>query len=152
MSVVSRQDGFSLVEMLVVLSLLAVILTISLPYVRISGERQRLIAEGNMVAARLRETRSLALSTKEPQFVAVDLENRMVEGPAGRAAIAISSAARISLTTSDNLIIDQQGAVRFFPDGGSTGGTITLSAGEWSQTIAINWLTGAVTVRGSDGR
>jgi general secretion pathway protein H len=38
------------------------------------------------------------------------------------------------------------GTVTFFPDGTSTGGTITLSQGTHRYYVAVDWLTGQVDV------
>ena len=41
---------------------------------------------------------------------------------------------------------DQQGIIRFFPDGSSTGGRITLEIEQQKRFIDINWLTGQVEI------
>ena len=38
------------------------------------------------------------------------------------------------------------GAIRFFPDGSSTGGRVTLMVGERSYAVDVDWLTGRVRV------
>ncbi|MGA7117479.1 MAG: hypothetical protein WBY12_09835 [Hyphomicrobium sp.] len=40
--------------------------------------------------------------------------------------------------------------MRFFPDGSSTGGRVTLVAGERKRLLDINWLTGAVIIKDTD--
>ena len=49
-------------------------------------------------------------------------------------------------TAQRDLTSDQVGAVRFFPDGGSTGGRITLAAGDRKFDVDIDWLTGRVSI------
>jgi general secretion pathway protein H len=36
--------------------------------------------------------------------------------------------------------------VRFFPDGGSNGGRITLAAGDRKYDVDVDWLTGRVAI------
>lgn len=48
------------------------------------------------------------------------------------------------VTAQSQLTGDQQGSIRFFADGSSTGGRITLERGEAKWQIDINWLTGQI--------
>jgi general secretion pathway protein H len=36
--------------------------------------------------------------------------------------------------------------IRFFPDGTSTGGRLTLALGERQEHVVVDWLTGAVSI------
>ena len=49
-------------------------------------------------------------------------------------------------TAQRDLVSEKVGAVRFFPDGGSNGGRITLAAGERKYDVDIDWLTGRVSI------
>ncbi|NCF80888.1 MAG: hypothetical protein GWP74_04680, partial [Proteobacteria bacterium] len=40
----------------------------------------------------------------------------------------------------------ERGAIRFFPDGSSTGGRITLSTDTLRYLVNVDWLTGRVKV------
>ena len=149
----SRQDkGFSLVEMLVVLALIALTLTLSLPYSQSSGLHRRLSAEAQMVAARLRETRSLALSSRQPQYLVIDVEHRAIRGPGHQPNIVLEAVQNVILTTADDLIVDRQGAIGFFPDGRATGGAITLERDKAKRIVSVNWLTGSIAVSVGEGR
>ena len=48
-------------------------------------------------------------------------------------------------TARSELESDTVGRVRFFPDGSSTGGRITLSLAERRYMVDVDWLTGRVT-------
>ena len=49
-------------------------------------------------------------------------------------------------TAQRDLVSDQVGALRFYPDGGSNGGRVTLSAGERKYDVDVDWLTGRVAI------
>src|SRR5450755_2550308 len=49
-------------------------------------------------------------------------------------------------TAQRDLVGEKIGAIRFFPDGGSNGGRITLAAGERKYDVDVDWLTGRVTI------
>jgi general secretion pathway protein H len=38
------------------------------------------------------------------------------------------------------------GSIRFFPDGSSTGGSISLASGRETHTVVVDWLTGRVRI------
>jgi general secretion pathway protein H len=41
---------------------------------------------------------------------------------------------------------ERQGAIRFFPDGGSNGGRVTVASGERKYEVDVDWLTGRVAI------
>jgi general secretion pathway protein H len=41
---------------------------------------------------------------------------------------------------------DHTGRIRFFPDGSSTGGRITLQSGKRQWHVNVSWLTGEIRV------
>ena len=41
---------------------------------------------------------------------------------------------------------ESRGAIRFYPDGSSTGGRITVASGERKLLVDIDWLTGRVSI------
>ena len=54
---------------------------------------------------------------------------------------------RISITSAkEDQANDHTGRIRFFPDGSSTGGRITLQQGKRKWQVNVAWLTGAVSV------
>ena len=60
---------------------------------------------------------------------------------AGEASISSCSPRRATCVN------DKVGAIRFFPDGGSNGGRITLAAGERKYDVDVDWLTGRVAIQ-----
>ena len=41
---------------------------------------------------------------------------------------------------------DKIGSIRFYPDGGSNGGRITVASGERKFEVDVDWLTGRVAI------
>ncbi len=50
------------------------------------------------------------------------------------------------LTGTAELIDDGSGRIRFYPDGTSTGGRVTVTDAGRDYNVRIDWLTGRVTV------
>jgi general secretion pathway protein H len=137
-----NQYGFTLVEMLVVLAILAVTMVVSLPYARSSGEARALEASAHILAARLRETQSAAVSNNAERILIIDLPRAKIIKP----PYSFPQGIVLHIETTENQIVLDKASIRFFADGGSTGGKITLSNGGSKFEVAINWLTGAVVV------
>ncbi len=49
-------------------------------------------------------------------------------------------------TAQKDLVDDKVGSIRFFPDGGSNGGRITVASGERKFEVDVDWLTGRVAI------
>ena len=50
-------------------------------------------------------------------------------------------------TAQSEIVDDKHGAIRFYPDGSSTGGRVTLASGERKFLVDVDWLTGRVTIK-----
>jgi general secretion pathway protein H len=44
------------------------------------------------------------------------------------------------------MVSDSVGAVRFDPDGGSTGGRVAIAGGDNTWWVGVDWLSGRVSV------
>jgi general secretion pathway protein H len=142
----NRNGGFTLVELLVVLSLLAVIAVISLPYSVASGDARKLDAIAQVVAAKLRESQTSALFTNRESVLGLDLRSRILSQAGANRTYVVPGDMEIQILTAENEVLNDSAAFRFFPEGGSTGGKIILSKANLKREIAINWLTGAIVV------
>ena len=49
-------------------------------------------------------------------------------------------------TAQQEVASERKGAIRFYPDGSSTGGRITVASGERKFLVDVDWLTGRVTI------
>jgi general secretion pathway protein H len=137
-----NQDGFTLVEMLVVMAILAATMVVSLPYVRGSNEVRALEASAQILASLLRETQSAAVANNAERVLSVDLRRAKIINP----SFSFPLGTVLQIETAESQISTDHASIRFFADGGSTGGKITLANGRAKFELAMNWLTGAVVV------
>jgi general secretion pathway protein H len=142
----SAEWGFTLVEMLVVLALMSVLLAVSLPYARSAGEAQRLDAETRKLAALLSEARVTALSKGAEAVARFNLDERRADLVGGMRNVDLPDGFDLKVLTAANEIEGREAGIRFFPEGGSTGGKVIVSHMGKERVIAINWLTGAVVI------
>ena len=138
----TRSRGFTLLEMLVVIVLVGVaagLLGYSLQRgLHSAGERQAL---GQMVNA-LRAARVQAIVTGQPARARFDLQQRTVQAP-GKPVGHWPKDWNVQLQTAEGL----GAAFEFYPDGGASGGHLSITRDARRWRIDINWLTGAVRLR-----
>jgi general secretion pathway protein H len=134
--------GFTLVEVVVVLVIVALVMGFVATSISrsISGAEAREAAR-NVVAA-LRYTRTRAILDKKETVFHVDTEQRSYQAP-GRPLVTLPEGVEVSITTArSELTSEAAGGIRFFPDGGSTGGHVDLLVNEREYRVDVAWLTG----------
>jgi general secretion pathway protein H len=138
--------GFTLIEMLVVVAILAFALVLIVGYKPPWSGRFALDTIATELAGSLRLVRSQAIAENRP--VALELDPAHHVYRAGSAAPhALPPALTITLVTIAGEIRGAQGGdIRFNPDGSSTGGRIVLGDGSRRIAVGVDWLTGRVSV------
>ena len=100
------------------------------------------------IVAGLERTRSLSLQTGQEAVFGLDLDRRRFEVPGDRAPTSLPEGVTLALRTVRGEAASQAvGGIRFFPQGGSTGGGVVLSGAGQVYRISVSWLTGAVELR-----
>lgn len=139
--------GVTLLELLVVLSLMATVAAMVYPRIGGGVSTTELKTAARQIAAALRLARSDAVATRRESFVAIDLERRVFRVDRDAREIALPKDVELKLfTAQSDLISDKSGAIRFYPDGGSNGGRVTMAAGERKYEVDVDWLTGRVAI------
>lgn len=138
--------GFSLIEMMVVLSIIAMIGAISLPYTKESGGRLRLYAVAQIILAMMEREKYLALTHNLPQDFSFDLKARQFKDSEGNVLVDLPNDVAATFKTAKDNDISSSTVIRFFPDGGSTGGKVILARGKSVVSLKLNWLTGAMII------
>jgi len=139
--------GVTLLELLVVLVLMAIVAAVALPMFSGAVSNTELKSAARQVAAGLRYARSEALAGKRETVVVYDLERRVFRVDRDPREHPLARGIEMKLTGAQSDIANEHvGAIRFFPDGGSNGGRVTVAAGERKFDVDIDWLTGRVAI------
>lgn len=139
--------GFTLLELLVVLAVIGLVM-VAVPMM-IAGGRPgpETRAAALEIASALRQTRGESIARFRPVTFLVDVdEKRYRIGANGAEKVLPEQMALALYTARSELAGDSAGGIRFFPDGSATGGRVTVTNGDHKYTVAVDWLTGVVTM------
>ncbi len=108
-------------------------------------------AASRKLVASLRYTRTRAMVDKAEQIFLVNTEERSYQAP-GRKQVILPEGVDLTITTARSEITSEDVAgIRFFPDGGSTGGHIELHVKDREYRVNVAWLTGSASLEKSEG-
>jgi prepilin-type N-terminal cleavage/methylation domain-containing protein len=134
--------GFTLLELIVTLVVLAVAVGLVAPTIGRSTETLRTRAEVAGFSATFRHAREQAITTRQPYTVAVNPTNRLLTVTTGEDEVrwtrTLSSRIEIRAETPTAL------TVHFEPQGTSSGGDFHVSSGKISYRVTIDPVTGRV--------
>jgi general secretion pathway protein H len=142
----SSTSGFTLLELLAVLLILTLVAAFVVPSLGGSAVVEIRTAARSL-AAGLRQTRNRALNDNRSATLAIDVAKREFRLPGEQRVHKLPESVDIVLYTARSEQLDEQrAAIRFFSDGSSTGGRITLSTDSLRYLVDVDWLTGRVRV------
>jgi general secretion pathway protein H len=143
--------GFTLVELMMVMVIIAAVMGLVATSMSSSISSAEARAASRKLVASLRYTRARAILDKKEQVLLVDTENRSYQAP-GRKQINLPEGVDLTITTArSELTSESVAGIRFFPDGGSTGGHIELTVNGREYRINVAWLTGETKLQRLDG-
>lgn len=144
--IVRRARGFTLLEMLVVVVLIAAMGALTAVTMTGGLDGIRLRAGAKEVASQLRYTRAQAIATGRPQRFSIDPKAHRWSAPKGRSG-TLPEQLRITVTGARQAQPARDvAAIVFFADGASTGGRVQLRAERAAWNVDVAWLTGRVEV------
>lgn len=133
--------------MIVVLSILALVTALVMPMLTGAETREELRASARDIADALRSTRSLAMTRgQQEDFILDTHDGHFRAGPSGATQRLPQGVRLLLFTTTRQRIDDRTGTIRFFADGGSTGGGVRLTEGQGTYEVLVDWLTGRVSI------
>ena len=144
MSSADRQAGFTLIETMAVMLIVALIASLAVPMMRGTG-RGSLKALTLETADLLRRERLGAILTRRVRHVSIDGERRTVLGDGGK-AIRIPDDVALDVLGVNETWSGRRSLVRFETDGSSSGTVLKFARAGLGYEIRVNWYTGGVTI------
>lgn len=139
--------GFTLVELLLVLIILTLLVAVVVPPLQLDAvDNARFRQAKQEIIAGLRFSRSKAVNTQAVVSLAVNpADGRMRISDEDR-KLHIPDDITLTLNTAPSeQLSENESAVRFFPDGSSTGMEFVFRQGERVSRISVDGLTGRVS-------
>ena len=141
-----RDAGFTLLELLVAIAVAALLLTAVPPMLSRGFDAMAYRAAVRELVAGLKGARRAAMETGRSVAFVVDTAAHRF-GPEGALNGELPRSVQVQLTVADSEIDSpERGAIRFYPDGGATGGSIQLlRPGGSGVRLRVDWLLGTVS-------
>jgi general secretion pathway protein H len=141
-----RARGFTLVELVVVVALIAAAMAMAATVFSAGLPGQQLRGTAQELAAQLRYTRAQALVTGQSQRFLLDTTTREWQAPNRHSGRIPAKIGIVATVASNERPSPQVAAIRFFPEGAATGGRIVLKRNAAAWQVDVDWLTGEVSV------
>ena len=146
---VGSESGFTLVELLVALAILALVLAVVPPLLPDVIDSARLRNAQRDLVSGLRYARSQAVNSQQAVTVGINVGTGTMQVLDRRRNLSIPDGVSLTLVTAQQeQVSEREGAIRFYPDGSSTGGRVSFRQGDRVSLIDVNWLTGRVSHSG----
>jgi general secretion pathway protein H len=142
-----RRAGFTLIEVIVVMAILALALTLIVGYRPPWSASLGVRGAAGKLAATLRLARSEAISHDVSVAVAIDVARHRYRIDQGSERPLPPTLKVELLTLVAERYATNAGVIRFNPDGSSTGGRVTIGDALRTISVGVDWLNGRVSIR-----
>jgi len=147
MTIPAKPNGFTLAELLVVLVVIGLLVALAPMAMNRALPGLELRTTTRELAAALRSTRSAAIRDNREAAFTLAVEEGWYRREGQAAPREIDSDIELKLLTATTEVDGEDvGRIRFFPDGTSTGGQITLARDDNTYYILVDWLSGRVQI------
>ena len=143
----SSERGFTLLEMVCVLALIAMIAAVLLPFMPSHTSRSRLQGYVLQTAALLKEDRNVAIRRGIAVATLVDTRSRLIRSGSSADVVRIPDdvyfEAVLPRTCNQREALS---TISFFASGMSCGGAVALTRADVGYEVRVNWLTGRIEI------
>lgn len=144
----SRSAGFTLLELMLVLLLFGLVYGLAGPMLSGGSTGLEIKSATRQLAAGLRKARSVAVAERREAVLTINVETRTFSVTGDPKAYSLPKKLDLSLFTAQSELVEEKtGNIRFFADGSSTGGRVTVAAGDSKQLVDVDWITGRVSIQ-----
>lgn len=141
-----QSRGFTLIELIIVLLISVLGFAAISSNISSGNQSTKLQAAARDIASALRYAHGQALLSRQPVSVAINLDDNSYRISNRNKIYRLADEIDVSLVVAEEEFEKGEGSIRFFGDGSSTGGRITLEWGKQLRRIDVNWITGEVGI------
>lgn len=139
--------GFTLIELTVVLLIVVMGLTVIGTNISSGNQSSQLKVVARDLSSALRYARGQALISHQTVAVAINLAENTYQVSNRDKTYHFADEIEVTLVIAQDEFKDEEtGHIRFYADGSSSGGRITLEWGGAVYKVDVNWLTGKVNI------
>lgn len=140
-------NGFSLIELMVVMAIMTLIVAIVPPFIPGVMDSMNMKSAARELASELKLAQTQAIHSQRETVLSVDIDQHTFHRNGKRTHLNIPAEGYISLIIADSeRQSDKSGSIRFYPDGSSTGGQVKLAYQQQLYLVDVHWLTGKVRI------
>ena len=140
-----RQGGFTLLELMVAMAIAAIVVGVSAPAMQRLYLSSQYHGAVNDVVSLLNTARYSAIQSGGEKDVLINPKTRQVS--LGEKVRELPDSLQLEVLGSRELNREGAGVIRFYPDGGASGGYVKLShENGMSVEVQVDWLLGRVTL------
>jgi general secretion pathway protein H len=139
----SCEAGFTLLEVVCVLTIIAIVAAIALPFIPHGTSGAQLRAYAASAAATFKADRNAAIRRQASVRTQVEDAHRLIRSGATGRTVSLPKDVTMDVLLPTRCDGD---AVVFFPSGMSCGGVVTLTRAGIGFQVRVNWLTGGVDI------
>jgi general secretion pathway protein H len=138
-------DGFTLIEMVCVLAVIALVAAIISP--ALTDTESKLSMISIRAASILKQDRDAAMLTHRRVRTEIDATKRIIKSGTDGRSVSVPGKFEMKTVLAYRCGREREGrGIEFYPSGMSCGGTITLEGAGRRSEIRVNWITGAVDI------
>jgi len=141
-----RISGFTLIEILVVFVIISLMFAL-VPMVIKPSIGSQLKNSAREISILLRWTRTHAVTERQHIALWMNTADKQYQIDSREGIHILPEEVEVLMTVADHEIDGSNAAIRFYPDGSSSGGTIELAVENEGYTIQVDWLTGEVALQ-----
>jgi len=143
----NQHRGFTLIELTVVLLIVVLGYTALGTNISSGNQSSQLKAAARYLVSALRYARGQALIAHQTIAVAINLTDNSYKISNRDKVYSLPADIELTLVIAqDEFKGDETAQIRFYADGSSSGGRITLEWGHLSYKIDVNWLSGKIEI------
>jgi general secretion pathway protein H len=142
----ASERGFTLIELLVVIAILGLMTALVAIHAQPVSPATHGRAAAQAIAGALRAARGEAIRTNRSVSFQLDVANHRYRWGRNPPETLPGDLGLELLTSRDQVGTSSVGRIRFDPDGGSSGGRVSVMGGGRSWWIGVDWLSGRVSV------